>query len=136
MNEFAEICGKLRVSIQPGQIIRDLDANSDDAPVSGMDFDERFVDFDELEMPETSLDPADIDAEEPPRKLYRRKGSKFRFVVTVLDASDIPSNYVDVFCQFKFLNKVGQVLTLNNNNNNNNKKKEHKRNKEKWQETE
>jgi hypothetical protein len=37
--------------------------------------------------------------------LEARHGQKYRFVITVLDASDINVEFVDVFCQFRFLNK-------------------------------
>lgn len=36
-------------------------------------------------------------------RLLGRQGQKYRFVITVLDAFDISPEFVDVFCQFRFM---------------------------------
>lgn len=33
------------------------------------------------------------------------KNKEFSFCVTVIEAIDVPEQYTDVFCQFKFVNK-------------------------------
>jgi kinesin family protein 1 len=153
VNEAAEVCGRLRVALQPGQLIRDLDASGDELHTSRADMDERTVDFTGFPLgwaeehrgstwtnadsnkalaidrspftyaamptdalPVTAAEEATNDIEGGPlqspgevaavRKLLKRLGHKFRFVVTILDACDVPTDFAQVFCQFKFTNSV------------------------------
>lgn len=152
VDENARVVGKLRVSIMPGQIVKNLSA--DDLP-PGM-YEEREVDFsgylpedeeDDEDEPDADVASAtdatgddtgddtgiesgveadgdgsgDADHETPKKdasdarssrsRLDARHGQRYRFVVTVLDAFDLPLEYVDVFCQFRFLNNTDTAFS-------------------------
>ena len=147
VDEEANIVGKIRVSIMPGQVVNNLSA--DELP-PGM-YEERDVDFASYE-PEEDLsglldeegvgndisggndsgveggeadgggsvdaslsDLTDIDARSCgspfASPLGARHGQRYRFVVTVLDASEVPAEFVDVFCQFRFLNNSSSAFS-------------------------
>jgi len=183
VDENANVVGKLRVSIMPGQVVKNLSA--EDLP-PGM-YEEREVDFsgyapdddddgddddrddEEEEMAnargatgdqramgksdnlidlgddtgndtgnESGIEAdgdslagdaevgANVDVAKTPEKpaasmtsaklkarsrLDSRHGQRYRFVVTVLDASDLPLEFVDVFCQFRFLNNTDAAFS-------------------------
>lgn len=148
VDEEANIVGKIRVSIMPGQVVNNLSA--DELP-PGM-YEERDVDFAGYEPDEDlsgwlddgvvndmgggndsgveggeaeldgggSADSAVVDLTgldngrpESPLKspLGARHGQRYRFVVTVLDASEVPVEFADVFCQFRFLNNSSSAFS-------------------------
>jgi kinesin family protein 1 len=122
VNEEAIIVGKIRVSIMPGQVVSNLSA--DDLP-PGM-YEERDVDFAGYDPEEDMFAPilgdadATADADEMARQmaaspvespLGARHGQRYKFVITVLDASDVHTEFVDVFCQFRFLNNSSSAFS-------------------------
>lgn len=44
-------------------------------------------------------------SEMPMNELLQRLGAEYQFRITILEASQIPSEYEDIFCQFNFLHQ-------------------------------
>ena len=45
------------------------------------------------------------DSSTPPNEFLQKMGVEYQFRVTVLEASQISSDYADIFCQFNFLHQ-------------------------------
>ncbi len=97
IDDHAGVRGRLRVALQPGQLPRDGDAAAGDP-------DEHTLDLAALAPPPSPGGTAEAAAAAAP--LAARRGHKMRFVVTLLDAADVPREYTDVLCQFHFSPKV------------------------------
>jgi kinesin family protein 1 len=112
VNEQSAVVGSLRVSIMPGQTIKDV-AKEDLPP--GV-FEEQHVSFSGVSLGPTlqmmeqraaqvgdeDADGTLVAANTERQRLRDRLGQQYTFVVNVINATGVSPEFVDVFCQFRF----------------------------------
>eukprot|EP00040_Diaphanoeca_grandis_P005617 m.33711 g.33711 ORF g.33711 m.33711 type:complete len:1456 (-) comp16859_c1_seq1:91-4458(-) len=120
VDEASNVVGSVRVSIVPGLGTKTPTGEED--AVQGNIFEEQHISFagvaldesaetmqatmDEQESTETPTTSDTSDTSNVRTAMHQRlrdrHGQKYHFVVNVISASNIPTEYVDVFCQFRF----------------------------------
>ncbi len=77
-----------------------------------MDPNVRFVEGQsQLNLNDTSQEKPESDLSIPSNEFLQQLGVEYQFRVTVLEASQISSDYADIFCQFHFLHQQQEVYS-------------------------